>query len=80
MLPSTIASLISALSQAARISIKVAALFIEQCLESVRLGSMVGLGLTRRALIAAVGSARTMHYVARGLEYGDKDQWSYEAA
>lgn len=80
LLPATIASLISALSQVARISLRTAALFIEQCLESVRLGTMVGMGLTRRALIAAVGSARTMHYVARGLEYGDVDQWGYEAA
>ena len=80
LLPATIAQLISALSQAARVTLRSAALIIEQVLESVRLGTMVGMGLTRRALIAAVASARTMHYVAQGLEYGGKEDWGHEAA
>ncbi|KAM0787937.1 hypothetical protein ACM66B_006142 [Microbotryomycetes sp. NB124-2] len=72
LLPHTIASLVSALSVASRISIRSAALLIEGIIESIRLGTLVGLGLTRRALIAAISSARTMHYVAKGLDWTGK--------
>jgi hypothetical protein len=73
LLPSSIANLISALSIISRISLRTAALFVEAILESVKNSASVGLGLTRRALIAAVGSARTMHYIAKGLDWTGAD-------
>ncbi|SCV72741.1 BQ2448_4278 [Microbotryum intermedium] len=73
LLPSSLAHLISAISVCSRVSIRSAALFIEAILESIRQGTTAGLGLTRRALISAVASARTLHYVARGLDWDGKD-------
>ncbi|KAK4052121.1 hypothetical protein OIV83_002415 [Microbotryomycetes sp. JL201] len=80
LLPQTIASLVSAISIATRISIRSAALLIEGIIESIRLGTLVGLGLTRRALIAAVSSARTMHFIAQGLDWTGKAGTAQERA
>ncbi|KAK4051312.1 hypothetical protein OIO90_004793 [Microbotryomycetes sp. JL221] len=80
LLPHTIASLVSALSIASRISLRSAAMLIEGLIESIRLGTLTGLGVTRRALIAAVSSARTMHYVARGLDWTGKIENANTAA
>ncbi len=55
------ASLITSLSLLARVSLRSTALFVELILETARFSTVAGLGITRRALIAAVGSARTMH-------------------
>jgi len=35
---------------------------------------VTGLGVTRRALIAAVGSARAMQYVREGLDWSGRDE------
>ena len=69
LLPPQLASLISALSLATKISLRASAFFIEVILESCRYGTSVGLGLTRRALISAVGSARTFYVVREGLDW-----------
>ncbi|SCZ91866.1 BZ3500_MvSof-1268-A1-R1_Chr5-3g08187 [Microbotryum saponariae] len=73
LLPSSLAHLISAISVCSRVSIRSAALFIEAILESIRQGTTAGLGLTRRALISAVASARTLHYVANGLDWDGRN-------
>ncbi|KDE05852.1 hypothetical protein MVLG_03795 [Microbotryum lychnidis-dioicae p1A1 Lamole] len=73
LLPSSLAHLISAISVCSRVSIRSAALFIEAILESIRQGTTAGLGLARRALISAVASARTLHYVAKGLDWDGRN-------
>lgn len=73
LLPETLASLITAISLAARVSIKGAALFIEALLESARYSTQTSLGLTRRALISAVGSARALHYVNQKLDWSGRN-------
>lgn len=73
LLPERLAYLISALSIGARVSLNASALFIEAILESARFSTSVGMGLTRRALIAAIGSARSLHYVERKLEWAKND-------
>lgn len=74
LLPETLASLITAISLAARVSIRASALFIEALLESARYSTSTSLGLTRRALISAVGSARALHYVNQKLDWSGRDQ------
>lgn len=73
LLPENLASLITALSLCARVSIRASALFIEAILESAKYSTITGLGLTRRALISAVGSARALHYVNQKLDWSGKD-------
>lgn len=73
LLPQNIASLITALSLAARVSIRASALLIEAMLESARYSTATGMGLTRRALISAVGSARALHYVNQKLDWSGRD-------
>jgi hypothetical protein len=73
MLPAKIAALISSLSAGARFSIRTVALFIEAILESLRSATGATLGITRRALIAAIGSARAMHYMTKGIDWADQN-------
>lgn len=74
LLPENLASLITAISLAARVSIRASALFIEAILESFKYSTSTGLGLTRRALISAVSSARSLHYVNQKLDWSGKDE------
>ncbi|GAA6003345.1 hypothetical protein JCM10207_000286 [Rhodosporidiobolus poonsookiae] len=74
LLPPHLAQLVTALSLCARVSIRASALFLEAALESLQVGTVTGLGLTRRALIAAVGSARALHYVKEGLDWSGRDE------
>ncbi|GAA5863940.1 hypothetical protein JCM8547_005287 [Rhodosporidiobolus lusitaniae] len=73
LLPPHLAQLITALSLCARVSLRASALFLEAILESVQYTTVTGLGVTRRALIAAVGSARAMHYVKEGLDWSGRN-------
>ncbi|GAA5989130.1 hypothetical protein JCM11641_007606 [Rhodosporidiobolus odoratus] len=73
LLPSHLAQLVTALSLCARVSLRASALFVEAILESLQATTVTGLGVTRRALIAAVGSARAMHYVKEGLDWSGRD-------
>ncbi|KWU45680.1 alpha/beta-hydrolase [Rhodotorula sp. JG-1b] len=63
LLPAHLAQLVTALSLAARVSLRASAVFIEAIVETLQRGTATGLGVTRRALIAAVGSARALHYI-----------------
>ncbi|GAA5914180.1 hypothetical protein JCM8208_003931 [Rhodotorula glutinis] len=74
LLPTHLAQLVTALSLCARVSLRASALFIEAIVEGLQCGTVTGLGLTRRALIAAVGSARAMHHVKEGLDWSGRDK------
>jgi hypothetical protein len=74
LLPPHLAQLVTALSLCARVSVRASALFIEAVLEGLQYTTVTGLGVTRRALIAAVGSARAMQYVKEGLDWSGRDE------
>ena len=73
LLPAQVAELVSALSILARVSLKSTAFLIEIVLEAAKHGTGMGLGLTRRALITAVGTARAVHAIR-----GGDNEWSFE--
>ena len=58
--------MVSNLSVIARVSLKAAAFFIEVILEAVKNSTGMTLGITRRALISAVGTPRAVHSLATG--------------
>lgn len=66
LLPAAVAQLISAASLAARISLRASALFFEAVLESAQCTTDTSMGITRRALVAALQSARTLHAIKQG--------------
>lgn len=74
LLPPQIAEMVSNLSLLARVSLKSAAFFIECILEAAKYGTGMGLGVTRRALIGAVGTARALHSIGTG------DGWDAKGA
>ncbi|KAH8930111.1 hypothetical protein BT69DRAFT_1315303, partial [Atractiella rhizophila] len=76
LLPVQLAELITALSIAARVSLRASALFAEAILEGARVGTGTGMGLSRRAIIAALGSARWMREItAGGTNGGEEDKF-----
>ncbi|GAC73579.1 hypothetical protein PANT_9c00195 [Moesziomyces antarcticus T-34] len=66
LLPQQIAEMVSNLSVIARVSLKAAAFFIEIILEAARDATGLTLGITRRALIGAIGTARAVHSITSG--------------
>ncbi|CED85167.1 Predicted lipase/calmodulin-binding heat-shock protein [Phaffia rhodozyma] len=73
LLPPRLSNLITALSLATKVSLRATAFFIEAILESARYSTSLGFGLTRRALISAISSARTFYVVKEGLDWaGEK--------
>ncbi|CAO1629371.1 unnamed protein product [Sympodiomycopsis kandeliae] len=68
LLPQHVAELITNLSLVARVSLRATAFFLEVILEATKLGTGVGIGITRKALISAIGAARTMQAVTSGLD------------
>ncbi|KAI9609338.1 hypothetical protein H4Q26_007288 [Puccinia striiformis f. sp. tritici PST-130] len=62
LLPQNLAQFITAASLAARVSLRSSAFFIELIIESLRYSTTTSLGIIRRALISAVGSARAIHH------------------
>lgn len=74
VLPAHLAKLVTALSLAARVSLRTSALFLEAILEALQGTTVASLGVTRRALIAAVASARALHYVRGGLDWSGRDE------
>lgn len=66
LLPQQVAEMVSNLSVIARVSLKAAAFFIEVILEAVKTSTGTALGITRRALISAVGTARAVHSLTSG--------------
>ncbi|SPO39358.1 uncharacterized protein PSFLO_04839 [Pseudozyma flocculosa] len=73
LLPQQIAEVVSNLSLLARVSLKSAAFFIELVLETAKYGTGMGLGITRRALISAVGTARALHSIGSGQGWNAQD-------
>lgn len=69
LLPQNLADMVTNLALLARVSLKSTAFFIEVILETAKYGTGMGLGLTRRALISAVGTARAIHALKSG------EQW-----
>ncbi|GAA5954882.1 hypothetical protein JCM3765_007801 [Sporobolomyces pararoseus] len=74
LLPENLAKLVTALSLAARVSLRTSALFLEAILEGLQKSSIGGLGVTRRTLISAVASARSLNYLKQGLDWSGRDQ------
>ena len=76
LLPQNIASLITSLSLLARVSLRATAFFVEVILEAARFSTSTSLGLTRRALISAIGSARSLH----AIKDADGGAWDPQSA
>lgn len=77
LLDPRIAGLVSSISTAARISLRLASILVEAIFESLKFSASTSLAITRRAMVAAVSSARSLHLIAmgRGKRYvslGDK--------
>jgi hypothetical protein len=72
LLPQNVAEMVTNLALLARVSIKSTAFFIEVILEAAKYSTGMGLGLTRRALISAVGTARAVHALKSGEEWDAK--------
>ncbi|RUP52412.1 hypothetical protein BC936DRAFT_143688 [Jimgerdemannia flammicorona] len=70
LLPENLASLITAISIATRLSLRCSSLFIEVLLEAAKYSTSFGLGLSRQALIAAVSSAKRLHMLKIGATEG----------
>ncbi|CDU23960.1 uncharacterized protein SPSC_02589 [Sporisorium scitamineum] len=73
LLPQQVAEMVSNLSVIARVSLKAAAFFIEVILEAVKNSTGMTLGITRRALISAVGTARAVHSLTSGEAWDAKN-------
>jgi hypothetical protein len=63
LLPENIASLITAVSIATRLSLRCSSLFIEALLESARYSTAFSLGMSRQTLIAALSTAKRLHMI-----------------
>lgn len=61
LLPENIASLITAIALAARLSLRCSSLFIEALLESAKYSTSFSFGLSRKALISALSTAKKLH-------------------
>lgn len=61
LLPENIASLITAIALAARLSLRCSSLFIEALLESAKYSTSLSFGLSRQALINALSTAKKLH-------------------
>ncbi|KAJ3153400.1 hypothetical protein HDU86_005230 [Geranomyces michiganensis] len=66
LLDPRIAALISSVSTACRISLRTASIVVEAVFESLKFSASTSLAITRRALVGAVSSARTLHLIAMG--------------
>lgn len=61
LLPENIASFITAIALAARLSLRCSSLLIEALLESVKHSTSFSFGLSRHALINALSTAKKLH-------------------
>ncbi|KAJ3160547.1 hypothetical protein HDU88_007901 [Geranomyces variabilis] len=66
LLDPRIAALISSVSTACRISLRTASIVVEAVFESLKFSASTSLAITRRALVGAISSARTLHLIAMG--------------
>ncbi|RUS15286.1 hypothetical protein BC937DRAFT_92650 [Endogone sp. FLAS-F59071] len=70
LLPENLASLITAISIAARLSIRCSSLLLEALLETAKYSTSFGLGFSRQTLISAVSSAKRLHMLTTGATEG----------
>ncbi|KAJ2963990.1 hypothetical protein NQZ79_g1160 [Umbelopsis isabellina] len=63
LLPENVASFITAVSVATRLSLRCSSLFIEALLESARYSTAFSLGMSRQTLIAALSTAKRLHMI-----------------
>jgi flagellar biosynthesis protein FliR len=61
LLPENIASFVTAIALAARLSLRCSSLLIEALLESVKYSTSFSFGVSRQALINALSTAKRLH-------------------
>lgn len=66
LLPWQIATIVSSVSMASRISLRFISLAVETIFNSLKFSAAASLGVTRRSLVAAVSSARSLHLMTFG--------------
>ena len=66
LLARPIAKIVSSISMASRVSIRLSALVVDSIFDSLKFSAAASLGVGRRALVSAVASARTLHLMASG--------------
>lgn len=66
LLARPIAKIVSSISMASRVSIRLSALVVDSIFDSLKFSAAASLGFGRRALVSAVASARTLHLMASG--------------
>ncbi|KAJ3007392.1 hypothetical protein HKX48_009176 [Thoreauomyces humboldtii] len=71
LLDPRVARFVSSVSTACRISLRTASILVEAIFESLKFSASASLGITRRALVTAISSARTLHLIAMGRGKGD---------
>ncbi|ORY35472.1 hypothetical protein BCR39DRAFT_555621 [Naematelia encephala] len=71
LFPAPVANLVTALATSARLSLRVAAFFIEAILETSQYSTRLSLGYTRRVLISAISSARRVYLMSNAAFEGD---------
>ncbi|RKP12180.1 hypothetical protein BJ684DRAFT_21260, partial [Piptocephalis cylindrospora] len=73
LLNERVAGVISTLSRATHLSLQASSLLVEGFFEGAKYGTSAGLGLSRRTLVAAITTARSMHSVMPRNDQGDED-------
>lgn len=61
LLPENIASFVTAASLAARLSLRCSSLFVEALFEAAKYGTVLSLGISRQAIMNALGTAKRLH-------------------
>ncbi|KAI8899404.1 hypothetical protein BC833DRAFT_585794 [Globomyces pollinis-pini] len=77
LLPTKIANVVSSVSMASRVSLRFASLVVDGIFESMKFSTAATLGVTRRALVAAISSARSLHLMALGDSDKSNDALSF---
>ncbi|KAI9017389.1 hypothetical protein BC832DRAFT_527154 [Gaertneriomyces semiglobifer] len=66
LLNKKVAAVVSKVSSAARVSLRLTSIMVEAVCESLKFSASTSLGITRRAMVTAISSARTLHLLAIG--------------
>eukprot|EP00842_Homolaphlyctis_polyrhiza_P005225 jgi/Hompol1/5703/HPOL_001104-RA len=77
ILPFPLAYVVSSVSTASRLSLKIANVITDTAFESLRFGAATTIGLGRRAMVSAISSARSLHaaYIRRGESASEHDRF-----
>jgi hypothetical protein len=78
LLPERVASMISSVSMASRVSLRLVSIAVERLFDSFKFSAAATLGVSRRALVSAVSSARTLHQLTVGKPEGAELQPFYK--